>query len=221
MADNVLITAGAGTTISADDIGGGVLQQRAKATWGPDGTGNDTDDAAGKRFPVLASAPFATVATTVTRPSDTNQYTANDAWSDSTSAPTTGGFTFTSAARQSGGSGVITDVVIVSSANQATLMQGEIWIFDTAVTAINDNAAFTVSDTEYLTAVAIIPFTMVSIGNATSGAGGNVGVQVSGLNIGFTTVGSANLRFLIKVINAYTPVSAETLTVRLKIAQIT
>ncbi len=111
--------------------------------------------------------------------------------------------------------------MIVSSANQSTLMQGEVWIFDTAVTAVNDNAAFAVSDTEYLTAVGIIPFTVANVGNATSGAGGNAGVNVQGLNIGFTTVGSANLRYLIKVINAYTPVSAETLTVRLKIAQIT
>ncbi len=221
MADNVVITAGSGTTVSADDIGGGVLQQRVKVTWGPDGTGNDTDDAAAKRLPVLASAPFATVTTTVTRPSDTTQYTANDAWADSTSAPTTGGFTFTSAARQSGGSGVITDCMIVSSANQSTLMQGEIWLFDTAVTAVNDNAAFTITDNEYLTVVGIIPFTITSAGNATSGAGGNAGVNVQGLNIGFTAVGSANLRYLIKVINAYTPVSAETLTVRLKIAQIT
>jgi hypothetical protein len=47
MADNVAITAGSGTTIATDDIAG-VQVQRVKATWGPDGTANDTDDAAGK-----------------------------------------------------------------------------------------------------------------------------------------------------------------------------
>lgn len=41
MADNVTITAGAGTTIAADDLGGGVLAQRIKLSLGPDGTGND------------------------------------------------------------------------------------------------------------------------------------------------------------------------------------
>jgi hypothetical protein len=52
MADNVLITAGSGTTIAADDVGSGVLVQRVKATWGPDGTANDTDVASGKPLPV-------------------------------------------------------------------------------------------------------------------------------------------------------------------------
>lgn len=51
MADNVAITAGSGTTIAADDVGGGVLVQRVKATWGPDGTANDTDVATGKPMP--------------------------------------------------------------------------------------------------------------------------------------------------------------------------
>ena len=52
MADNVAVTAGSGTTIAADDIGGGVLAQRVKPVWGPDGTGNDTDIASGKALPV-------------------------------------------------------------------------------------------------------------------------------------------------------------------------
>lgn len=52
MVDNVAITAGSGTTIAADDIGAGVLAQRVKPVWGPDGTGNDVDVASGKSFPV-------------------------------------------------------------------------------------------------------------------------------------------------------------------------
>ncbi len=51
MVDNVAITAGTGTTIAADDVGG-VLHQRVKVTWGPDGTGNDADTASGKPLPV-------------------------------------------------------------------------------------------------------------------------------------------------------------------------
>jgi len=43
MADNVQITAGSGTTIATDDVGGGVQVQRVKPEWGPDGTANDTD----------------------------------------------------------------------------------------------------------------------------------------------------------------------------------
>lgn len=41
MADNVAITAGVGTTIAADDIGGGVLVQRVKLGLGADGTAVD------------------------------------------------------------------------------------------------------------------------------------------------------------------------------------
>lgn len=52
MVDNVPITAGIGTIIGADDVGGGVLYQRIKITWGPDGTGNDADIASGKPVPV-------------------------------------------------------------------------------------------------------------------------------------------------------------------------
>jgi hypothetical protein len=49
------------------------------------------------------------------RPADTNVYTANDALADSTSAPTSGGFTFTNAGGITGGSGVITDLYVQSS----------------------------------------------------------------------------------------------------------
>ncbi len=52
MVDNVAITAGTGTTIAADDLGAGVLAQRVKPGWGPDGTGNDIDTATGKPLPV-------------------------------------------------------------------------------------------------------------------------------------------------------------------------
>ena len=146
--------------------------------------------------------------TTVTRPADTNAYTANDAFSNSTSAPTAGGFTFTSAAASSGGGGIITDAVIVASAG--TLYQGEIWIFDGAVAAINDNAAFALSDADALLALGKIPFTLAVE------AGNNSSAHVSGLNIGFHCIGSANLRFLIKILNAPTPGNGETLTVRIK-----
>lgn len=51
MVDNVAITAGSGTSIATDDIGG-VQYQRIKQTWGPDGTANDTDTASGKALPI-------------------------------------------------------------------------------------------------------------------------------------------------------------------------
>lgn len=148
-------------------------------------------------------------ATTITRPADTNAYTANDAFANSTSAPTAGGFTFTSAAAVSGGGGIITDAVIVASA--ATLYQGEIWIFDSATAAVpNDNAAFACSDADCLLLLGKIPFTLVADVSTTSLA------CISGLNIGYHCVGTANLRFLVRITNAPTPGNAETLTIRIK-----
>lgn len=155
---------------------------------------------------------FVTVSTDVTRPADTAIYAVNDCMSNSTSAPTSGGFTFTSAARISGGSGLITDAIIATAADAATLLQGEIWIFNTSVTNVNDNAAFVVSDAEIKTCIGKIPFTLEDAGN-------NGFAHIQNLSIGFTASGSADLRYLLKVKNAYTPVSAEVVTCVLKITQ--
>jgi hypothetical protein len=62
MADNLEITAGAGTTMAADEIGG-VKYPRAKLTWGPDGTANDTDVASGKPMPIQVRSSTGTEVT--------------------------------------------------------------------------------------------------------------------------------------------------------------
>jgi hypothetical protein len=152
---------------------------------------------------------ISTISATVTRPNDSNPYTANDAFANSTTVPTVGGFTLTSACRVSGGAGLITDAVITASAG--TAYQGEIWIFDQAVTAVNDNAAFTASDAEVQTIAGIIPFNTTDITAANSIS------YVTGLNIGYTCVGTANLRFLVKILNAPTPGASEVLSVRIKV----
>lgn len=155
---------------------------------------------------------FVTVTTTVTRPANTTAYTANDALADTT--PTAGGFTFTSAARISGGSGIITDMIASFDDDAGTPLQGELWLFDSSVTAPADNAAWVISDAEALTVVAKIPFALEDIGNQDF-------FHAQNLNIGFTTVGSANLRFLVKVKNAYTATAnSSTITFRLKILQV-
>lgn len=201
---------------SADlDRGVKILFKRTDTPANASGTDGDYEQpqmSAGKLWTAPLGFPV-TVSTDVTRPADTTAYAANDAWSDSTTAPTAGGFTFTSAARKSGGSGIITDAWICSSANPATLLQGEIHIFDTSVTNINDNAAYGISDAEVKTQVGVIAFTLVANGN-------NSFYHAQNLAMMFTASGSANLRYLIKVKNAYTPISAEVLTVRLKILQV-
>lgn len=163
----------------------------------------------------LVVAPFGypvRCQTDITRPSDTTAYAANDALSDSTSAPTSGGFTFTGAARKSGGAILITDMW-VSSSNPTGGMQGEVWVFNTSVTNINDNAAFAISDAEIKTVVAKIPFVTVADTN-------NAGCHVQNLGIVAICSGSANLRYLFKVKAAYTPASAEVITVAIQGLQI-
>lgn len=283
MADGVAITAGSGTTIATDDVGG-VHYQRVKLVDGTlDGTGAIGGDATNgldvdvTRMPGTAAegaalpSAFVVVAgddgtdtqpiqlsatgdlkvtldsetvqlaastnnigdvdvlsmpavqtygttfscsTDITRPADTTAYAVNDALSDSTSAPTSGGFTFTSAARQSGGSGIILGAMICTSNDAGTLLQGEIIVFNQSVTNVNDNAAFAVSDSEIKTFVCKIPFTLEDMGN-------NGAYYVPNLNYPFTCVGTANLRFLVRVKNAYTPASAEVITVRIDGVQTT
>lgn len=159
-----------------------------------------------------------TISATVTRPGDTSAYATNDCWSTSTSAPTVGGNVLTGAARVSGGAGEIVDVMIDSSNDPAAPLQGELWIYDTTVTAINDNAAFAPAVADRLKQVAVIPFTLYSNAGGSGSSGSSA--HVLGVNALFTTVGSANLIFLIKVKNAYVPANAEVLQVRAKIRQL-
>lgn len=159
---------------------------------------------------IMAEA-LVTASTDITRPADTAAYAANDNLANSTSAPTASGFTLTGVGIVSGGAGVITDLIVTSS-NPAGGLQGEVWIFDSGVTNINDNAAFAISDAEVKTLVAVVPFTLIADAN-------NSWASVQGLMIGYTCVGSANLRYLVKVKAAYTPISAEVITVRAKAIQ--
>lgn len=213
MADNTTLNTGTGGDVVASDDISSVKYQRIKLIHGIDGV-NDGDVASTNPLPTNARGNFATCSADVTRPADTTAYAVNDAWSDSTSAPTSGGFTFTSAARVSGGSGIITDAIFTSSNDPATQLQGELYLFDTSVTNINDNAAFAVSDAEIKTCVGRIPFTLEDVGN-------NGFFHAQNLSIGFTASGSANLRFLIRVKNVYTPASAEVLTCEIKVLQVT
>ena len=115
----------------------------------------------------------------VIRPSaDGTAYNINDAMSNSTTAPTAGGFIIPNAARVSGGSGEIRGLTFITSAVQATPPSLEVVIFDTAVTNINDNAIFAVSDAEAKTFVDTIPVTAEAFGNNQVGVTRNISNSV-------------------------------------------
>lgn len=157
--------------------------------------------------------PIVRLQTTVTRPADTTAYAAGDALANSTGSPTAGGFTLTGAAKRSGLGGVILGIEVVSNAAPGTPLQCEVWLADRAVTAINDNAAFALSDADALNFLTPIPVVLfVQAGNNSRGG-------TSNLSVPYQCSGSADLRFLVRVLNAYTPASAETLTVTVWVQQ--
>ena len=158
----------------------------------------------------VAGVGVVTITTSYTRPADTTAYAASDAMSNSTSSPSV--LTFTSLASASGKSGIITDLFVSSTA--AAAMSGELWLFDTSPTAINDNAAFALNDADAQKAIAKIPFT------TSVDATNNAVAHVSNLGIGYTGSGSANIYGLVRVTQAYTPANAEVVQFRLKALQV-
>lgn len=183
-------------------------KQPALGTAGTASTDVITVQGIASATPLNVASYAVTATTSFSRPADSNAYVAGDAIADSTSAPTTGGFTLTSMGRASGGSGVITDLIILS--NDTAALAGELWIYDSSVTATNDNAALSVSDVDQAKLVAKVPFNLVGETN-------NAVAHIQNLSIGYTCVGSANLRFLMKATGGtLTTVSANTYTVRAK-----
>lgn len=213
--DSALNTATGTIADAAWTSGSGSVIALLKAIAGPAVDTNPvavkTDQTTPGTTDLVHAAGFAgTATTTITRPADTTAYAANDALSDSTSAPTTGGFTLSSMCRASGGSGILTDATFIYST--ASAVSGIVFIYDSAPTAQNDNAAWSVSDSDQLKLVGTIPFTTVA--DAV-----NAYQNVQNLNMGYTCSGSANLRFMVKITTAYTPAASDTLTLRAKFVQ--
>lgn len=110
-----------------------------------------------------------------TRPNDTTQYAAGDVLSDSTSAPTV--LTFKGAIRD--GNSTLKAAICVDSVPAGTKPDLELWLFHTTVTPVNDNDAFTITDAEALTLVAIVPFAVADF----KASALNCACQKTGLDI--------------------------------------
>lgn len=158
-----------------------------------------------------------TIQASFTRPNDTTTYGGGDVVSNSTSAPAV--ITFSGAARASGGSGVLLGASVVDSANQTLAGVFELWVFHTAPTPTNDNAAITFTDAELLNLVAIVPINTNYVGLATAGAGGNRVYDSDRVDKSFVCVGSANLFGVLVVRNAYVPVAQEIFSINLYVLQ--
>ncbi len=153
------------------------------------------------------------VSAAYTRPAaDTTTYTAGDALADSTSAPTV--LTFSGMARQPGAGGWIVDAVLTVSVAATLLPSAELWLFDTTVTPVNDNVAFTITDAEALTTVAVLPFT-VGYKSAL-----NAAMHTDRLMLPYQCAATATALYgLVVIRNAYVPTGSEVWTFRLKVAK--
>jgi hypothetical protein len=150
-----------------------------------------------------------------TRPADTAIYTAGDVLSESTSAPTV--LTFKSAVRN--GNSILKAALCIDSVAAGTKPDLELWLFHTAPAPVNDNAAFTITDAEALTLVAIVPFAVASF----QASALNCACQKLALDLplrgalGSRAMATQDLYGIVVVRNAYTPASGEVLTFTLLI----
>jgi len=148
MADNIDVTAGSGKTIAADDIGAGVLAQRVKVVWGPDGTGNDTDVASGKRLPVQATG--VTVLKTITMTADTGAIGAADIIADTQQLD--------AAFRVTDGTGILQSIAVFDPDDNAAY-SFYVGIHRTSTSLGSENGGITISDANAAAGIiAFVPF---------------------------------------------------------------
>lgn len=153
------------------------------------------------------------VAVSITRPANTTAYAAGDVISDGSNSR----LAFDDCDERAGQGGVIQSAALISSANQATKLDGELWLFGADITDLDaDNAAFTPTDDQLKYLLGVIDFATASfrVGDATAGAGGNSACVVANIGIAFP---GRKLYGVLLAQNAYTPVSGEVFTVNLVI----
>ncbi len=174
-----------------------------------------TLDAISKALQIILNRKLVTVSKTVTRPTNTTTYDANDVITSTTPAI----ITFDGMANSNGGGGTIIDAVLTSSGNETTKLDADLLLFDTTVTMDSDNAAFTPTDAEILTYVGVIKFLGSGVTSGTAGTGGSCAYPnaLAGNNISYNcATGSKSLYGILVARNAYVPISGEVFGIRLK-----
>ena len=158
----------------------------------------------------LVGGSMATSAATLTRPSDTTAYTAKDAVSNSTSAPTV--LTFADLARVNAGSGYIVKARLMT--NQSTnTARFRLHLYHTAPTAINDNAAHTLLWANRANRLGYIDFAATQ----TEGSGSDAATsQNDTVRLPFVCAsGSRAVYGLLETLDAFTPASGQIIYIEL------
>lgn len=150
-----------------------------------------------------------TATTTITRPANATSYTAGQTIANATSGAALP--SLTGMCRGSGGSGIITDLFVLS--NDTAALQGKVYVFDSTVTAANDAASEAISDADAAKLVAEIPFTL-------TGRAQNASAHLQNLNIAYTCSGGTTLNFFPQATGGtLTTVSGNVYTFRFKYIQ--
>lgn len=156
-----------------------------------------------------------TTAVSFTRPANTTQYTAGDVVCNAAT------LVFPSAIKNM--SAVLQHAMITSSNNATAKPTLELWLFDTTVAAVADNAAFAPTDAEMLTLIGVIDFASSDFNVGLSGAATNGNVMCEAKNLGIPLArvpgggGEIYGQLVDRTAAGYVPISAEVFQIRLRI----
>jgi hypothetical protein len=158
---------------------------------------------------VVNGTPF-NLKGTLTRPANTDAYTAGDMW-DLASSPA--GLTIAGFARAIGKGGLITGMALDFGSCPAVKAQASVWIFATAPTWANDNAACAFTNADMLKKIAVVRFGVVEAAVVGKAATNYFlyGEFPQGPIHYVCDAASTSLIFGIRIDNGYIPVSAEVL----------
>lgn len=214
MVDNVAITAGSGTTVAADDVGG-VLHQRIKLSLGADGSAADANSSSGQ---LLVSGSIAVVSANFTRPADTTTYAIGDLIANSTTAASVVALSWATAARFSGGAAMIRRARINKSTTTITVSSFRLHLYASDPAASSgitngDNGVWLTKVAGYLGSID------VSADKAFSDAAKGTGAPSIGAEITFVPGSGSTIYGLLEARAAYVPGNAEVFTVELEIYQ--
>lgn len=158
---------------------------------------------------------FATsVDVSMTRPADTTAYAAGDAITTATSSAAA--YTFSNCALVNAGTGTILDATLSHSDPNAALPNLELWLFDAAPAVPNDNAAFAVSDAEADAVVCVLKFYTSDYSDSSNN---RVYHMSNPPRVFKCAAATKTLYGVLKTLTAFTPTSAATFKVKLKIVQ--
>lgn len=164
MADNIQITAGSGTSIASDDIGG-VQFQRVKVTWGADGSATDTSAV----DPLPVATPVSHVDVTLSL--DTSAYTAGDVLADTQ--------VVTNAMRANDSLGILQSVVAIDEDDQGAAF--DLHFFSANGSLGTENAAPSTADADartWLGKVSIGTGDWIDLGGVRVASIANIGLAV-------------------------------------------